>query len=261
MNVRRLIMTLALALCLSLTASAEEWLLLWKEGEKPHRSVFYMATDFRNMLSAEEEIATVLNSRTQQEMDRAGELAKTVRVQVMQVYESADGPYASSYWADFRARDQACRLEKGIHWYRDDRVSEEFDAPQWQSVPNNWQRRAFDMAMQDKPWREALARLREQERAGRRVSQDELIGLGTFSVRRHVLPTQLADLTWQTFWEDGKRPPLGIHQALRRASRAGPPGNPGVSRVGSRRVDENGGRRLTPASTVGGREARGRATR
>ncbi len=208
MLTRRIAKILTVALFLSSTVAAEEWMLLWREGEKPRRSVFYMATDVRNILSAEEEIATVLNSKTQKEMDKANELAKTVRVQVMQVYESPDGPYATTYYADFRARDTACRVEKGTHWYRDDRVTSDFNAPNWQPVPLNWQRRAFDMAIQDKPWREALSRLREKERTtGKSASQDELIALGTMSVGRHVLPTQLTDLTWQTFWTDGTRPP------------------------------------------------------
>lgn len=207
-NLERFSKALILTLFLSLATSAEEWLLLWREGEKPNRSVFYIATDIRNVLTAEEEIATVVNSRTQKEMDKAAESAKTVRVQVLQVFESPNGPYATTYWADFRARDTACRLEKGTHWYRDDRIAEDFSAPKWQPVPSNWQRRAFDMAIHEKPWREALTRLREKERAsGQPVAQDELINLGTLSVGRHILPNQLADLTWQTFWTDGTRPP------------------------------------------------------
>lgn len=207
-NSYRLIIGLTTIFCLSLPCSSEEWLLLWQDGEKPNRSAFYLATDVRNVLSVEEEIATVTKSRTQEEMDRASELAKTVRVQVMQIYESPDGPYATAYWADFRARDRMCRLENGIHWYRDDRDHSTFSSPNWQPVPNNWQRRAFDMAMSEPAWSKALKPTLALARAGTvPMSQDELVALGTRYVGRYSLPTQLADLTWETFWRDGRRPP------------------------------------------------------
>lgn len=188
-------------------ALAEEWLLFWQEGERPNRSLYFMATDLRSVLSIEEEIATVTESRTQEEMSRAAEQAKTVRAQVMQVYESAEGPYASLYWADFRARDRMGRLEKGIHFYRDDRDHAEFSHPQWLPVPSNWQSRAFAMAINDQPWREALESLRRAGTLGDPARQESLVAQGALYVGRHSLPTQLADLAWASFWQDGQRPP------------------------------------------------------
>lgn len=210
---QRILLTLGALLCLILPSPAEEWLLFWREGEKPRRSMFFLATDVRSVLSVEEEIATVTQSRTQAEMDRAAQQARTVRVQVMQIYESPDGPYASTYWADFRARDQMGRLEKGIHWYRDDRDHADFNSPTWQPVPLNWQRRAFDMAMSEPTWGQALQR----GRATGLIPHQELRELGAVYVGRHVLPTQLADLTWATFWQDEERPawefsPRSAHQ-------------------------------------------------
>ncbi len=180
-------------LCLSLglagPVAAERYMMIYQDGDPGKRCAFYA------------------------DIDSPTDRGDARSLKVVEIYESADGPYASLFDGEYRISDGQCRLIKGTDFYRDDSRTKEYSHGVWQRVPNNWQRRAFDFATRQEGWRKALISDTEHEKLTRQVgAQPALAAEGCLFVGQHFYPESLDRLTWTAFWKDGARPAFAFSQ-------------------------------------------------
>ena len=173
----------ALAISAVLPASAERYMLIFQSGEKPNRCAFFA------------------------QMESAVGKGDLRPLTVLEIYENAEGPFASEFQAEFRVSDAKCRLVKGIDFFRDDERTKEYSHPGWQDIPYNWQRRAFEFAAQDQAWRTAFEMDLQQEKlTGKSSRQSALVAQQCLFVGQHWWPSSLDAFTYQNLWTDASRP-------------------------------------------------------
>lgn len=172
----------SLALALSGAGFSEEYMFIWQSGEKPNRCAFYA------------------------DIKSASGKGDVRPLTVLEIYENPDGPFASEFRCEFRASDKKCRLVQGTDFFRDDERKKEYAHPSWQELPNNWQRRAFEFATWDQPWRMAFeSDLRNAKLTGS-GEQTALAAQQCLYAGQHWWPSSLDSFTYKYFWTDGRRP-------------------------------------------------------
>jgi hypothetical protein len=179
---RMIFRSLGLVMALSIASFSEEYMLIWQSGEKPNRCAFYA------------------------DIKSASGQADVRPLTVLEIYENPDGPFASEFVCEFRASDKQCRLVKGTDFFRDDDRKREYAHPSWQDLPNNWQRRAFEFATWDQPWRMAFESDKRNAKLTGRGEQSALASQNCLYAGQHWWPSSLDRFTYKYFWTDTQRP-------------------------------------------------------
>jgi hypothetical protein len=179
---RKLLVVTSLFLSLAGAAAAEKYMLIWQSGETPNRCAFYA------------------------DMESALPQGEVRPLTVVEIYENDQGPYASKFVCEFRASDRQCRLVKATDFFRDNERQKDYSHDTWQSIPNNWQYRAFDFATQDQAWRAAFQTDLQQEKLTGIPKQSALVSQGYLYAGQHWWPSALDAFTYKHFWTNAKRP-------------------------------------------------------
>lgn len=177
---------------LSLSAVAEDYLLIFAQGSKPARQLYFAdinslqdATPIEELVTAEREAA-----------------AKTMRMYLTAIQESPSQHDGSTYEIHYRCRDTQYRIVRTNHMRRDEEV-EQVNTPQaaWSPVSTLPFQRGYDFACKSDQWKRIVMSGKDGQ-----VMSNELIALGYAFVGRLPGPPALSDLAWKGFWKDGQRP-------------------------------------------------------
>lgn len=180
-------------------AEAGMWMMVYAEGQKPERTVFYAAfDDVQNRTSPEAFLA---------ELQRTGDpvaaeaKTKVSQIRVNQIHESAGGPWLTMFTLEFQCGSQQMRVTQQEQHFRQNGRSQQLPGQDWGAITAPWQAQARMLACEEARWKKAL----EADRR-RGQGQDELNKLGLVVVGDHVLPMGLNDLSFATLWRDTTEP-------------------------------------------------------
>lgn len=193
----RLLLVLLL-LPFAIPADARHWLVVGAEGDgPPHRSLYYAEfesprTRFEMPLdqAATAGADALLNGKLQQ-------------LWVVQVQESGNTDF-TWYTVDVHCARRELRIAEVIAFELDGR-QHTVTPNQWVKIGNaGWPSRVHLIACDP-------ARLNVALRKAKDGNLRPLNDLGMAYAGEYVLYSQLADLAWEQFWKDGKRPPRSSH--------------------------------------------------
>lgn len=186
-----------LACCLlGASAQAGHWVLVGAEGKPPRRSHYYAAFDRVETRTPLEAIETSVTSKN---VSKHLDAARLKRVPVVRVLEGAKDPDTIVYTLEFKCKERLVSINEAIVFNRD-ATTKTMSKPEFIPIPKTWLNGAALVACDDQKVFAAA------QAAGKEQRQDPLADLGLVYVGDFVLPTQLADITWNTFWKDGTRP-------------------------------------------------------
>lgn len=189
---RRRLVWAGLMASLSLPSMAEDYLLIFAQGSKPARQLFFAdinslsdATPIDELVTAEREAA-----------------AKTMRMYLTTINESAAQHDGSTFEVHYRCRDKQYRTVRTNHMRRDEEV-EQVVTPQaaWTPVNTLPMQRGYDFACKSDQWKSIVMSGKDGQ-----IMSKELVAIGYAFVGRLQGPPALSDLAWKGFWKDGQRP-------------------------------------------------------
>jgi hypothetical protein len=181
---------------LNASAHAGHWVLVGAEGKPPRRSHYYAAFDRVETRTPIEAIETSANSKN---VSKHLDAARLKRVPVIRVFEGAKDPDTISYTLEFKCRERLVSIVDAVVFNRD-ATTKMMSKPEFIPIPKTWLSGAALVGCDEKKVFEAA------QAAGKQKNQDPLADLGLVYVGNFVLNTELADITWNTFWKDGTRP-------------------------------------------------------
>ena len=190
---------LSALLCWAAPAHANLWMMIYTDGEKPTRSVYY--ADFTNIDNRSSPADFMA------ELERTGDPAKAEantaikQIRVNQVQESASAPYVTNYTLEFRCIDKQFRITEKRHFYRHNGHSELVPGHHWQALAEPWHAQSLLLACEPSRWQHALEADRKRGRG-----QDALGQLGLVVVGQFVFPSELHEFSFATLWRDGVKP-------------------------------------------------------
>lgn len=185
-----------LACCLlSSAAYAGNWVLVGAEGKPPRRSHYYAAFD---RVEARTPLEAIETSVTSKNASKHIEAARLKRVPVIRVFEGAKDPDTILYTLEFKCQERLVSIAEAIVFNRDS-TTQTMSKPEFMPIPKTWLNGASLVACEEEKVMAAA------QAAGKQKRQDPLADLGLVYVGDFVLPTQLSDITWQTFWKDNTR--------------------------------------------------------
>ncbi len=194
-------------------AHALVWGLFHSEGERPTRS-HYVAdfyhipnrTDPQEMLAVIGKVqAEAKNKRMTNEEQgaRIEWLTSRPELNVTQIQESADGPYARAMTLVFSCAENMVTITRNRQYYRENgRIDEgPIGGPRPANAP--WLENAKRIACEQKPWRDAWA---HDMKRTQKSDPSELNRLGIGFLGRFSNPVDIDKLLWAATWQDGTRP-------------------------------------------------------
>jgi hypothetical protein len=185
------------ALVAAAPVSAGEWVIVGSEGTRPDRTIWY--ADFSSLTSRMPPGTDAMAMKAKDPID-ALEAARIMRIRVQQVLEDAQGPDSIQYSLEFKCRQRQVSIPEINAYYRDNGRSESQSRPNWMPIPGGWLERTAIIACQPDKWEPALDAL-QKKRDTRALGE-----LGLAYAGNHVMGTDLPDLSWGQFWNDGSRP-------------------------------------------------------
>ncbi|MBL8270286.1 hypothetical protein [Steroidobacter sp.] len=189
---------LSLWACCLLSASAQagHWVLVGAEGKPPRRSHYYAAFDRVETRTPLEAIESSVNSKN---VSKHLDAARLKRVPVIRVFEGAKDPDTISYTLEFKCQERLVSIADAVVYNRD-ATTKMMSKPEFVPIPKTWLNGAALVACDEKKVFAAA------QAAGKQNNQEPLADLGLVYVGDFVLNTQLADVTWNTFWKEATRP-------------------------------------------------------
>ncbi len=188
-----------LLLGMAFPAKAGLWMMVYAEGEKPDRTVYYAAFDDIQSRTSPEAFLAALQ-RTGDAI-KAEAATKVNQIRVNQIHEAASGPWLTMFTLEFQCGSQQMRITQQEQHYRQNGRSQQVPGQDWGAITAPWQAQARLLACDEARWKKAL----EADRR-RGQGQNELNKLGLVVVGDHVLPMGLNDLSFATLWRDGTEP-------------------------------------------------------
>ncbi len=192
-------LSIPLLLLTAVPARAGMWMMVYADGQKPDRTVYYAAfDDIQSRTSPEAFLAEL--QRTGDPI-KAEAATKVNQIRVNQIHESAGGPWLTMFTLEFQCGSQQMRITQQEQHYRKNGRKQQVPGKDWGDITAPWQAQARLLACDEARWKKAL----EADRR-RGTGQDELNKLGLVVVGDHVLPMGLNDLSFSTLWRDGAEP-------------------------------------------------------
>lgn len=196
---KSIVISLLLFLLAVAPANAGMWMMVYAEGQKPDRTVYYAAFDDVQSRTSPEAFLEALQ-RTGDPI-KAEAATKVNQIRVNQIHEAAGGPWLTMFTLEFQCGSQQMRITQQEQHYRQNGRSQQVPGLDWSAITAPWQAQARLLACDEARWKKAL----EADRR-RGQGQDELNKLGLVVVGDHVLPMELNDLSFATLWRDGTEP-------------------------------------------------------
>jgi hypothetical protein len=208
---RRLLFVDALFLfvCVStaVPASAATWAIIYSEGEKPNRVVFFAdmewvvdRSDPTTRFEAFKQLQAQKVARDQLDK-RIALMTKQAEVNIVQIFENPDGPFARDMKVRFNCPANTVSVMSSLQIYHHNGRNDQgptggpfpATAP-W--VINQAQR----LGCEEESWRAALKADRERGKG-----QDELMKLGMVLALNTTLHWKMYDFAWDNLWKDGRK--------------------------------------------------------
>lgn len=198
-SMRPVTFSIPLLLLAAAPARAGMWMMVYAEGQKPDRTVYYAAFDDIQSRTSPEAFLAALQ-RTGDAI-KAEAATKVNQIRVNQIHEAASGPWLTMFTLEFQCGNQQMRITQQEQHYRQNGRLQQVSGQDWGAITSPWQTQARLLACDEARWKKAL----EADRR-RGQGQNELNKLGLVVVGDHVLPMGLNDLSFATLWRDGTEP-------------------------------------------------------
>ena len=204
----------------AVSADAAHWVMIAREGEKPQRSVHYLALDeVKSTLDLETFDQSKALAMKAPDMAKYMEDSQVHTAFVVQVMEGMSDPDTIQYTVDIRCNPKQFRITSAYALYRNNE-SEKMNSPEWAPIPDNWVNRAYLVAckMQDKvapaiqKFYDASKKIQKNPNAtmeDKAAAMQPLADLGMIYATEIPLISyiRLSDYSWSHLWPEGKRPP------------------------------------------------------
>lgn len=188
-----------LLLLAAVPARAGMWMMVYADGQRPDRTVYYAAFDDIQSRTSPEAFLAALQ-RTGDAIKAEAD-TKVNQIRVNRIHEASGGPWLTMFTLEFQCGSQQVRITQQEQHYRQNGRSQQVPGQDWGAITAPWQAQARLLACDEARWKKAL----EADRR-RGQGQDELNKLGLVVVGDHVLPMGLNDLSFSTLWRDGTEP-------------------------------------------------------
>jgi hypothetical protein len=183
---------LAVAVCAA-PAQAGNWMMVYADGQKPSRNAYYVEIEsLRSRMTAAEKLATLEGHNPSPNPQK--------QVHVMQVLEDVKLPDRIGYTIDINCQSNQMKLSNVVLFLRNS-TTESLPDTDWRPIQQMWAAQTAQFACNEAAWQAALAKDLKNPQ-----NPTELVKLGFLPVGEHAISYDLADTTWQAFWQDGQRP-------------------------------------------------------
>lgn len=219
--------TLLCAVLFLATPARADWMLISNAGTQPNRVAVYVDLASLKDVPDEKGWRTILDAEPGPERDKALQQPITTQtMDVVEVLESPDGPESRFHTLTVHSDDKTCQFQRTREWRADGSYSD-LGGTGRQPL-TGWTERAFQLATDQRPWKEALIALLERTKREKTVSeQTELAPFGYEWVQSGDAAS-LSELTRQYVWPGTALVATGT--ALATAKRQAP-ASPGTARL------------------------------
>jgi hypothetical protein len=190
----------------TLPASAATWAIIYVEGEKPNRMVYFAdmewvvdRTDPMAKFEAFKQLQAQKVARDQIDK-RIALMTKQVEVKVVQIFENPDGPFARNMDVFFNCPANSVSVKNSLQIYHHNGRTDQGPTGGPFPVTAPWVKQAQRLACEEENWRAALKADKE-----RGSGQDQLMKLGMVLAVNTPFVGGLYDFAWSNLWKDGRK--------------------------------------------------------
>lgn len=200
------ILGLLVGLFATASSSAATWALIYSEGEKPNRTVFFADLEWvvdRSDPMAKFEAFKQLQAQkvARDQIDkRIALMTKLVEVKIVQVFENPDGPFARNMDVFFSCPANTVTVKNSLQIYHHNGRTDQGPTGGPFPVAAPWVKQAQRLGCEEETWRAALKADKD-----RGSGQDQFMKLGMVLAMNTPFVGGLYDFAWDNLWKDGRK--------------------------------------------------------
>lgn len=202
------------------SAQATTWALIHLEGESPNRIATFAdifgvtgRTDPLEMLAAIKKVQADKVPRDQVD-DRIIAMTARPEVDVVQILENPDGPFARKLVAQFNCNRDTVTIARNRQFHHHNARTEEGPVGGPHPVVAPWVKQARQVGCLEKTWRAAV-----EADHKRGSGQTELAKLGMVLAVKADGPAELYDFPFDKLWKDGRKRELSSDRSPEETAR------------------------------------------